>query len=220
MALRREEDPPISGEPLMSMDDAARLAAELVDRHMTAALKRAYQIGKETAPILALATQPQADSAEMREAAQELLTYADLMPKKTPAAGSCATAHSFEIEAGAIWGLDLCCTKMRQALAATPATKSEAIAEAVAGERSKSPCSTCDNPDHQMCDCSLPGCYKIVTGPDGCPHVDVDTGQQYSWREYAELQSAEVARLRQQIKALRTPADNSASQTPTSSEVK
>jgi hypothetical protein len=35
-ALRREDDPPLAGEPWMSMDDAARLSAELVASARTA----------------------------------------------------------------------------------------------------------------------------------------------------------------------------------------
>lgn len=46
--------------------------------------------------------------AALEAALRDLIQYADLMPKKTPAAGSCVTEHSFTISAGAIWGLDLC----------------------------------------------------------------------------------------------------------------
>lgn len=55
----------------------------------------------------------------MRVAAQELLTYADLMPKETPAPGHCSTEHDFKIQAGAIWGLAERADRLRIALAGT-----------------------------------------------------------------------------------------------------
>jgi hypothetical protein len=49
-----------------------------------------------------------------RGALDELIRYADLMPKATPAPGTCATMHNFSISAGAIWGLDERVTKMKR----------------------------------------------------------------------------------------------------------
>lgn len=58
--------------------------------------------------------------AGLRKALADLIEYADLMPKKTPAAGGCSTIHQFEISAGAIWGLDERVKKARAALQSQP----------------------------------------------------------------------------------------------------
>lgn len=73
--------------------------------------------------LAALSTAPaspeQADQADvLREAASELLRYADLMPKETPAAGGCSTTHNFAIDAGTIWGLSERADRLRAALKA------------------------------------------------------------------------------------------------------
>ena len=76
--------------------------------------------------VIPAASSLPADVVALVKQVEDLLIYADLMPKKTPAPGACSTEHDFRISAGAVWGLGERVTKTRAAL--TP------FADRVAGE--------------------------------------------------------------------------------------
>ncbi len=92
-----------NGEPRLPHGewDADEFAARILEIIPERAAQKCFALADAILPTL-----PTSTISVDRELLNELLNYADLMPKKTPVAGSCSTEHPFTITAGAIWGLD------------------------------------------------------------------------------------------------------------------